>query len=144
MLDIVWVGFIKDANSQVQLLWQYNDKGEEVLFKDILAKQDSLVGFGLVNKSAGFTYYVDLLRGVIATSSEGVPFIEPREDMLRKDEHKYRLIYFREVTRSFDSNLKELDSPEIIYFVGFQYTDKEGKNHKRIMKIENNGRTVVN
>jgi len=148
MFDLVWVAKFSDNPLQ---LFQYHCSPEdsscvEVPFSTVLEKQDTLTHFALLNRRNGTWYNVDLQRGTIsiAQGMDNVQFLEPRADMLRKDELKYRLIYFREVTRHFDSNMREVSEHSINYFIGFQYTDTEGHNHKRLMCINADGQVVIN
>lgn len=151
MYNLVWVAFFKDTPLP---LFQYHASPEdgscvEVPFSQVLEKQDLLTQFALINRQSRTWYSVNLKHGTIGIAkddenSDGPRFPEPRTDMLRNDGIKYRLIYFREVTRNFDSQLKEVDQPDIVYFLGFQYTDNEGHNHKRLMQIHADGRLVIN
>lgn len=143
MLTIEWIAEFKDGS----FLKQYEETPEghrENLFKDVLDRSDDLVRFCLLNTRTGVIYIVDLTIGCIYQTAPKVALPEPRADMLRSQDYTYRLIYFREVTREFGSNLRELGSPRIVYFLGFQYTDENGKNHKRLCRILEDGRLVVN
>ena len=149
MLDLVWVATFKDNPLP---LFQYhcsledNKSAVEVPFSQVLEKQDELTHFALLNRRNGTWYQVDLQKGTIgiAQGMDNVQFLEPRADMLRKDELKYRLIYFREVTRNFDSRMQEVGEHSVNYFIGFQYTDTEGHNHKRLMCVNADGQVVIN
>ena len=149
MFDLVWVATFKDNPLP---LFQYHCSLEdgksaiEVPFSQVLEKQDELTHFALLNRHNGTWYQVDLQKGTIsiAQGMDNVQFLEPRADMLRKDGIKYRLIYFREVTRNFDNNLQEVGDHSVNFFLGFQYTDSEGHNRKRLMCITAEGRIVIN
>jgi len=142
MLDLVWKATFKTGD-ETQTIGQY-DQNKEHLFKEVLDKQDYLINFLLLNRKTEDIYSVDLVNGCIEQYKSGQETLGPRADMLRNGNLKYRLIYFREVERTFNQQLTEIDGPKIIYFVGFQYLDQRGRNHKRIMKIHNDGRCVVN
>jgi len=151
MFDLVWVATFKDNPLP---LFQYHCDTEdgksavEVPFSEVLEKQDTLEQFALLNRHTLLYYQVDLRNGTIGIAKHEdcatASFLEPRADMLRKDGIKYRLIYFREVTRSFDSHLQEVGAHSINYFIGFQYKDSEGHNQKRLMCITADGRVVTN
>jgi hypothetical protein len=146
MFDLIWGAYFA---GNPEPLWQYNSDGTEVPFKLVLDNQDNLVQFRLVNRRSLVQYKVDLQNGTIGITRHEIPyeeacFLEPRADMLRKDGLKYRLIYFREITRDFDLHLQEVGIPGINYFLGFQYKDLEGHNQKRLMCITADGRTVIN
>lgn len=140
MYDLVWSAVLEDGS----VINQYDETGKEVLFKEVLEVQDRLINFALYNKNLNVAYVVDLKHGCIHFTMPGIPFVGAREDMLRNDDEQYRLIYFREVERTFGSNLEEIDSAKIIFFLGFQYTDKNGRNHKRMIRIHPDGRWTIN
>lgn len=150
MFDLVWMAFFKDSPVPLSQYHVNPKDGHcvEVPFSQVLERQDSLLQFALINRSTRVWYAVDLKKGTIKIaqdySTDGPMFLEPREDMLRKDDIKYRLIYFREVTRSFDSHLQEVGGQSVNYFLGFQYKDLEGHNHKRLMCVTADGRVVIN
>lgn len=136
MFDLVWVARFKD-NSWLE---QYDKDGTEHKFQEVLDRQDELVNFALCNRLNKVGYIVDLTNGCISCTREGDYMIPPREDMLPKTEYKYRLIYFREIERTFGSNLKEIGQPKVLFFLGYQYTDEDGKSHKFMMRIDSEGR----
>lgn len=140
MLNIIWHARFKDNS----FVLQYDKGGKEHLFKEVLDRQDELGYFALHNTINGDSFVVDMQNGCICKIKEGNEIFKPREDMLRKQEYDYRLIYFREVERTFDQKLNETAGVKITYFLGFQYTDENNKNHKRIIKINENGDWVVN
>ena len=140
MLTLPWTAKFTDGSC----IEQYPHKSPENLFKLVLDRQDELELFYLVNRLKNEVFIVDLINGCISKTTITEQKIEPRADMLRKDQYKYRLIYFREVAKHFDANLKSVGNDEVVYFIGFQYTDENKKNHKRMIKIQDDGRWVVN
>lgn len=138
MISLPWYAVFKDGSSINQF-----EGNKERLFKDVLERQDELHLFAL-RGNGGHNYIVDLEKGTIEIAYTAGERLEPRADMLRKKPYKYRLIYYREVTRTFGNNLAEVGTPGYIYFLGFQYTDENAKNHKRIMKIHEDRRIVIN
>jgi hypothetical protein len=140
MLDLIWSAVLNDGS----VITQYDEQENEIPFKKVLEQQDNLKCFYLTNKNLGIVYFVDLITGTIQHGSQNQPLLNPREDMLRHSDYKYRLIYFREVERSFNNDLQELGTAIVIYFLGFQYTDENEKNHKKIMKISSTGEWVSN
>lgn len=143
-LDFAWVARFSDGT----VLKQFEDsvgQGSEVGFKAVLDKQDALEVFELVGSKAGIRVSVDLVRGTVCSHHiDDAEVVEPDMDMLRQDKYQYRLIYFRRVSRNFNSKFQEIGEPSVAYFLGFQYTDENGKNHKRLMRIGNNGQFVIN
>ena len=141
MLHLIWHAHFTDGH-----LYQYDLKTQkENLFQEVLDNQDKLVTFSLINRLTGDVYEVDLSKGIITTFKNNKPNnLEPRADMLRKESYTYRLIYFREVEKIFGANLEKIGADKIIYFIGFQYTDENEKNHKRIMKVYLDGQIVIN
>ncbi len=151
MLTLPWTAIFSDGNRIMQYE-QVNNKGTVVdelvytehMFKEVLDRQDDLEFFFLANQKNKEIFLVDLITGCISKATENYEMLDPRADMLRKDQYKYRLIYFREVAKHFDANLKPVGNEEVVYFIGFQYTDENDKNHKRMIKIQDDGRWVVN
>jgi len=149
MLTLPWTAKFKDGT----VIQQYEDLNlgefssatpvKEHLFQEVLDKKDELELFYLVNQSTDEVFIVDLINGCISKTTNDDEKLEPRADMLRKDQYIYRLIYFREVQKDFNRNLVEI-AQNIVYFIGFQYTDENDKNHKRMIKIQEDGKWVVN
>jgi len=143
MLDLIWLAKFKDGT----LIQQYDEietQQKEHAFKEVLDRHDDLEHFALVNIHNGFIYSVNLLSGTLSiTDSESEVVPQPDEDMLRGDSHKYRLIYFRRVTRTFGLSLNEIGNAEIVYFLGFQFNLKDGSNQKRLMKIDKDGKVII-
>lgn len=143
MLDLVWNAYFK-KNSKLECIRQFEENGKEHKFQEVLDNQKDLEYFALYNKKTNYLYVVNLIDGIITKGQHKQPALPVRADMLRKEKCKYRLIYFREVERTFTRQLKEIGDPKIIYFLGFQYLDSNNKNHKRMMKIHPDGREVIN
>ncbi len=140
MLTIFWKAIFKNGSN----LEQYDTEGNEKLFKEVLDKQDELSQFVLIDRRNGDVIVVNLIKGFIAKTKLAKEIPVPRADMLRKQTYDYRLIYFREVERSFDNSMREVGTPVIKHHVGFQYTDENNKNHKRVIAITEDGHWVVN
>ncbi len=141
MLSLIWTAEFKNGT----LIQQFEDSEQKIehAFKEVLDSQEDLLAFALFDISNKIWYVVDLITGVIYKSTEGQARLGVDEDMLREKTYKYRLIYFRRVVRTFGTDLKELDSPKIAYFLGFQYADENGRNRKKIIKIDDCGRMVI-
>jgi hypothetical protein len=143
MYDLTWVAQFNDGS----MLEQYkleNEEWKEIRFKEVLENQDKLVTFSLVDRHNKLVYLLNLQNGNISFGKFLTDLIPPREDMFHKENYRYRLIYFREVERTFGASLQEIGIPKVLYFLGCQYTDNEGKNHKRLMRISSNGNWVSN
>jgi hypothetical protein len=140
MFDLVWGAIFKDNS----ILQQYSISDElETKFQEVLDRKDDLKLFYLLNRFTQMFYVVDLEKGCIYSVNNGSEMLELREDMLSKPKLNCRLIYFREVERTFDSALIETAEPKVLFFLGFQYTDLDGFNHKQVMKINSDGRFVI-
>jgi len=140
LLDLFWLAKFKDGSQ----LMQYDKDGNEIAFKEVLDRQEQLKYFALVRRTDSLSYIVDLKLGTISQAKRGEAMFEPRQDMLRKEAYEYRLIYFREVEREFGSSMQPIGEPKTVYFLGFQYKDKNGSNNKRMIKIHKDGQWVVN
>jgi hypothetical protein len=144
MLDLFWQADFNDGTTIVQ----FEDVEQKIEhgFKEVLDKKDSLKRFSLHNRHTGLIYSLSLETGIFGITSPILnnELLDPDEDMKNDTEPKYRLIYFRRVSRTFGSDFKEIGDASIIYFLGYQYTDEQSKNHKRLIKIHADGRFIIN
>lgn len=149
-LDFVWDARFEDGSC----IHQFDDveQTKEHLFKEIQEKEKTsrLVAFCLVGKADSNYYCVDLVNGTfyVEPFSSGVlsTQFKAEPEVSGNPEIDYRLIYFRRVTRHLalkDGSLHSAGGVDVQYFLGYQYTDSEGKNHKRIMQIDKAGRAVI-
>lgn len=143
MLDLIWTAVFNDK-TLINQFDNYGTQTEEHLFKEVLDNQEKLVKFVLKNIHTHIIYIVNLENGTINITLNGSEELEPDTDMLREGSYKYRLIYFRRVQRHFTPELIETEKPNITYFIGFQYTDSSSHNQKRFLKINSDGRLIVN
>lgn len=143
MLDLIWQAEFK---TEPKVIRQYDDNEQTIehSFKEVLDRQEDLEFFELRNIYTNILYRVDLKKGTLDITAEGFSSVEADEDILRNKGCKYRLIYFRRVQRFFSTSLQEVDEAIIVYFLGFQYLDENNKNHKRFMKIQSDGRLIIN
>jgi len=142
MLDFIWVAEFNDG----KVLVQYEDPKTQLVehaFKEILDRQDDLVRFALMGVASGKIYFVNLRNGTMGVTTSGSGELAPDDDMLSDESRRYRLIYFRRVHRDFTYDLRDLGVSKTVYFMGFQFNDRDGKNHKRFMKIGIDGRLII-
>ena len=144
MPDLIWIAEFKDGSITKQ--FEDQDQKIENLFKEVLDKKDSLIRFSLMNRHTSLSYTVNLESGIFGITSPAFQntLLDIDEELKNDTELKYRLIYFRRVSRDFNSDFKEIGNAKITYFLGYQYTDQQNKNHKRLMKISNDGRFIIN
>lgn len=143
MLDLIWFAKFKDG-STIQQFEDIKNQKQEKAFKEVLDRQEELEQFALMNIEYNHIYTVDLVNGIIGINSEYGLVATPDEDMLRNNSYKYRLIYFRRVSRTFGLDLSQVGNTDITYYLGFQYNLKDGSNIKRLMKIDKSGRVIIN
>lgn len=105
-------------------------------FTDVLAREEELIAFGLVNTKSNETVYVDLQTGNFQVGNTPIAIhdqnFEPRL-------HKLRLIYFRETRAEQTQNAKG----EVIgerhyvnrYFIGWQASVNGGKTVKVTLAV---------
>jgi len=144
VLKFIWSAKFIDGTR----LNQFNnwvEQADEVGFKEVLDRQDELVEFELINLETKQRFAANLINGTLSMESTDDNETQiPDADILTRSAYSYRLIYFRRVSRSFNQQLREVSEPDISYFLGFQYNDENGKCHKRIMRITNNGKFIIN
>lgn len=90
-------------------------------------KVDEVKSFFIFNEE--HTYSVNLEDGHFEV--DGLPFLMHTDPELVN----YRLVYYRQHTHSFNQESSEELSHDIVFCLGWQATDKNGKNVQRIMTI---------
>lgn len=130
ILTFYWIAYFKDGS----ILKQF-DNGKENKFKDVLDKKNQLIKFSLVKNDSSQLFEVDLVKGKII-------YNKCELESENKEKNNIRLIYFRRNIINFDYNFDELNR-NIIYFLGFQYLDKNNKNCKVFLKIDKNGNFII-
>lgn len=98
-------------------------------FRDV--KQDELVAFSLSDGKD--TYKVDLRTGDFSVNGKEISLHEQNFDPYCND---LKLIYFREVRKEFNSGTGEVAHYINKYFMGWQCTDKDGKNHQLTIGVK--------
>lgn len=125
-LDYHWKAEFEDG----KILYQF-DKDKENLFKEVRDNFNKLNTFILYHISKPFKIIVDLKKGLIYFND--VQVTEP--DLLKKKDN-IRLIYFRRNKVHFNEKFEQTGH-DIIYFIGYQYTNN-GKNKKVILQVDKN------
>ena len=133
MSNINWIAVFKDKSE----ISQIDEAGKEHLFKEVQEKMSDLSFFILKHNEKDNYYVVDINKGLIYINK-----IQDPEEEFIANKTNIRLIYFRRNRVHMDNNFKELDR-DIIHFLGYQYLDKEGKNHKVIIQISNEGNILI-
>lgn len=103
-------------------------------FYDVLQREDELIHFGLFSDEVSDQWTLDLRNGMFSHNGNPFSIQDPSAPQPEPNENR-RLIYFRKVTRNFDaSNMAEL-SVQYEFHIGFQYNDKDGKNHQVTLAV---------
>ena len=133
-LSFHWTAGFKDGSD----LMQFNVDGTENRFKLVKDRIEELECFYIYNKDLSKIFTVNLDKGYISFGQTQT--IQP--DLLKEEKKNIRLIFFRRhVVELTISNIET--SHVIIYFLGFQYNDKNGKNRQIVLQIDANGNTVI-
>ena len=135
MLDLVWFAFMSNGD----VIRQFEDAEQKVehRFQEVLDRSNELTAFCLVNIHSDRVYAVDLERGSIQIYTEK-PRHKAEQEVLGAVGPKYRLINFRRIERDMTWNggpLKEKGACRIQYFLGYQYTEADGRNFKKLIQI---------
>ena len=131
-VELKWKAHFNNAHT----LEQYDIKGKEHLFQEVLDRQDDLEIFELVGD--GKVYQVDLRTGKFFI--KGVEFFPITEKEFQKPlrDVKYRLIYYKRKKATI--TLTDVKNPEVLhYLLGWQAL-VDGRNFQRIMFIYLNGK----
>jgi len=135
-LKFLWVSQFNDG-TQIR---QIDNNGKEHLFKEVLNSQKDLIAFSLIHTDKSLKFTIDLKSGLIFVNTTKA--IEPEVELL-ENKKEVRLIYFRRVTKTFGiQNLKQVNE-SILYFLGYQYTSKCGKNKKVFLQIDSDGNFII-
>jgi hypothetical protein len=131
VLSFYWIAEFED-----DAIYQF-ENGVEHQFKEVQDRFSELKFFTLQHKDKDISFTVDLTKGLILYGCK----VETSPDLL-KDKQNIRLIYFRRHKHDFSESGKELNHT-IWYFLGFQYTDNEGRNRKIVLQIDQEGNFVI-
>lgn len=103
--------------------------GSGSTFTDVLARQDDLVAFELVNDQQ--SVMVDLQTGAFIVN--GTP-LHIHDQYFEPQHHSLRLIYFRETRVDLDPDRNESTHYTNRYFIGWQ-TTVNGKNKQATLAV---------
>jgi len=135
-LKIHWLAQFSDGSQLKQF-----DNGKENLFRDVLNRQNDLTKFILFHTEKSLRFTLDLKLGVIYINNVQMPQPELLSNV--DDRNRKRLIYFRRIAEEIGTISGVVLNAKIIYFLGFQYNNKAGKNCKKIIQIDEEGNIIV-
>jgi hypothetical protein len=133
-LKLNWVA---KFNSRPNLK-QFDENGKEHVFKEVLALYNDLKSFSLFHTKKNLIITLDIKTGLIYINNKQIP--EP--ELLFRESRKLRLIYFRRNKITLNDKLSELNRT-VTYFLGYQYNDIQGNNHKKLIQIDNEGNITI-
>jgi hypothetical protein len=99
-------------------------------FSDVLAREDELVAFSLYNPDTDETIAVDLRNGLFTVNGVTIAI---HDQYFVPEEHKLRLIYFRESRIDFQGDVQNRYVNR--YFIGWQCTDSSGRNKQTTLAV---------
>jgi hypothetical protein len=132
-LSFHWTAAFKDGPDVMQI----DENGVENRFQLVKDRFSDLTEFYLYNEELSKIFIVDLVKGNIKFGH-----VHILEDDNVKIKQNIRLIFFRRNQVIFSLNGKQMEHI-IIYHLGFQYQDEEGKNKKTIIKIDSKGSWIL-
>jgi len=134
-LKLHWLATFTDGGQIKQF-----DGKKENSFRQVLDRQNDLRYFTLYHTEKDLKFSVDLELGIIYINKQQIP---EKELLIYLKTKNKRLVYFRRIAKEIGTvNGKTLNT-KIIYFLGFQYNDKMGKNFKKIIQINDEGNLIV-
>ena len=133
MLKFHWVA---KFNSRPDIR-QYDEDGKEHAFREVLDLHGDLKSFSLIHTEKDFTITIDMNTGLIYTNIQ-----TPEPELLHKEKRNLRPIYFRRNQVTLGTGFVEIGRT-IVYFLGYQYNDSLGNNHKRLLQIDGDGNFIV-
>ena len=131
-LKYEWVAEMADGTE----VSQFDEKGDnEVLFKEV--KEKDIAVFWLMNVATKKKEFaVSLASGKFFAFGKWIIVADGDKILTDLETLKYRLIYFRQVTRVFAGMSGSQLKCDIVFFIGWQANEPEsGKNIKKMMQI---------
>ena len=132
-LTFFWSVIFQDGSK----IEQFNEDGSENKFQLVKDRFNELAYFNLKN-NAGKMFSVNLIEGLIGYNKLEFPYIEAKEK-----KSNIRLIFFRRHRVEIGTQDLKEKKHEIIYFLGFQYLDKNENNQKIILQIDSEGNWIL-
>ena len=132
-LDYQWIVELKDGTK----ISQFDKDGDnEVLFRDVRNKDIKI--FWLMNTvTLEDEFAVDLSTGKFLAFGKWVAMAVGDKIISNSEYLKYRLIYYRSVTKHFGTSLEALGG-SIVFVIGWQANDPvTGLNIKRLLQVHN-------
>jgi hypothetical protein len=130
-LSFHWIATFDDG-----CIFQFED-GKENKFQEVLDRITVLRSFTLKHKDTGLAFTVDLTKGLVYLGKN-----KYLAEEFVKQKNNIRLIYFRRNRVELGEKGNQL-SHMVFYFLGYQYVDNAGNNHKVIMQIDSEGNWVL-
>jgi len=135
-----WVAQFSDGTE----VSQFDESGEnEVLFKEVRDKDINC--FWLVNtQTNNREFAVNLRNGKFFMFGKWIMVADGDKLLSNLESLKYRLIYFRQVTREFAG----MSGPEMsctkVFFIGWQTNDPiTGQNIKRLLQVHDSNTIAI-
>jgi len=139
--SVIWVAQFQDG----RVLRQFDDEDQtrEHLFKEVLDHQEDLTLFNLCNLDTKTMYRLNLETGIVHIIKQSSFVHNPEPDHSTK---KVRLIYFRRMEKKMEFDGREMSESEPVvkaYFLGYQYNDELGKNHKMLLQVHDDDQVFI-
>lgn len=108
---------------------------EKSAFYDVNQRLDDVVQFILVSQESDpICYGVNLQTGEFLVNGHAFTAQDTSLTELPTDP-QYRLIYFRRVKLHFNAATLEQTGKSIVYYIGWQTTDADGKNRQQTIAV---------
>lgn len=121
------------------MLNQFDSQGREILFKEVLERQNDLEIFELVED--GKVYQINLNTGMFTINGIEIFLITEQELGTPLRDAHYRIIYYKRMQTNF--TVQKLEKPKVFcYLLGWQ-TTVNGKNFQRILQIFPDGKLFL-
>jgi hypothetical protein len=106
-----------------------------------LNRTEQLKIFALKHVDKPLSIEVNMERGFLLIINQNKEINFPSMEVV--DKNNIRLIFFRRHFVVSNSQDMTNSTDTIIYFIGYQYTDDKGKNHKVILQLDEFGNIIV-
>jgi hypothetical protein len=133
-LNLIWT-VIQNDNIEIK---QFDSEKENKFNLDWF-KVGSIKEFSLSHILQPFIIKINLEKGIIYINENQIT----EQEFNNRVRNNIRLIYFRRHRHTMNGDLSEELKHTILYFMGYQYNDEEGKNRQVLLQIDQNCNIVI-
>jgi len=130
---MLWKAIFQDGTT----ICSINAQGAEVLFREVLNKEKTVELLEFRVEYLGKNYSVSMLDGsfTIGIDDDAIKLFTMEVGVANPADFKYRLIYYQRHIQYFGTAMDSVGGGLAHIGIGWQATDKDGVNIKRVLKL---------